>query len=284
MSENSKYKILIVDDDLKILKNIIFVLIKNPCYVIMTTSNGKSAYEIACRELPDLIIMDWQMPVMNGIEATIQLKQNDLTKDIPIIISSGIMIDSSDLSIAMTTGAVDYIRKPFDDIELTARVTNMLRLSDAFLRIKRQNTELQSQLTSRLLDIQQLNELKVATIKQVASIKEQVSISENHRIKETILDTERLLYSKVYNINWDDFESHFEFIHRGFFNKLRLNYGALTQNELRLCAFIKLNMTNKEIALINYTSHYSVNTARKRLKKKLGLQPDDSLQSLIRNL
>ena len=66
--------------------------------------------------------MDWQMPVMDGIEATKQLKLNDTTKDIPVIISTGIMIDSSDLSAALIVGAVDYLRKPFDEIELIARV------------------------------------------------------------------------------------------------------------------------------------------------------------------
>jgi CheY-like chemotaxis protein len=260
------------------------MLMKNPDYVILTSSNGKSACEIASEELPDLIIMDWQMPVMTGIEATMQMKQNELTKSIPILITTGVMINSTNLNTALMAGAFDFLRKPFDEMELTARVTNMLKLTDAYLKIKQQNIELQGNLTSKLINLQQLNELKAATIKHLASIKEQASIFENKQIKEAVLNTERLLYSKAYQINWEDFESHFEFIHQGFFNKLRAKYGDFTQNELRLCAFIKLNMSNKDIALIIYTSPDSVNTARKRLKKKLGLLPNESLQSLIRNL
>jgi len=284
MDVNGNYKILIVDDDISIIKSIMLVLIKNPAYLILTTSNGKSACEIATTELPDLIIMDWQMPVMNGIEATLQLKQNELTKAIPILITTGVMINSTNLNTALIAGAFDFLRKPFDEIELTARVVNILKLTDSYLRIKQQNNQLQSQLTSKLLNIQQLNELKAATIKQLTSIKDQAALIDSLPIKEAVMATERLLYSKAYQINWADFESQFEFIHQGFLNKIRIQFGEFTPNELRLCAFLKLNMTNKEIALIIYTSPDSVNTARKRLKKKLGLLPEESLQSLIRNL
>jgi len=284
METSDKYKILIADDDISVIKHIMHILIQNSNYEILTTGNGESAYKIANSECPDLIILDWHMPVMNGIEATILLKQNDSTKDIPIIISTGVMIDPIDLNTALITGAVDYLRKPFNEIELLARVDNMLRLSVTYSKIKMQNIELQSRLTSKLINIQQLNELKLATIKQLTSIKEQASSVELQNIKEAIINTERLLYSKIYQINWDDFESHFDLIHQDFFKKLQINFGFFTANELRLCAFIKLNMTNKEIALIIYTSPNSVNTARKRLKKKLGLLPNESLQSFIRNL
>lgn len=284
MNALGKYKILIADDDVNILKAIMHILIKNTNYLILTTGNGKTACEIANIEYPDLIIMDWQMPVLNGIEATIQLKRNDLTKNIPVIISTGVMVDSNDLSTALLEGAVDYLRKPINEVELIARVENALRMSNAYLRIEQQNIELQSHLASKLINLQQLNELKIATIKQLTSIKEQASEIDNQDIKEAIVKTERLLYSKIYQVDWDDFEFHFEFIHQNFFKKVRNIIGDLTPNELRLCAFIRLNMTNKEISLINYTTPDSVNTARKRLKKKIGLQPHESLQAFIFNL
>jgi len=279
-----KYTILVVDDDITLIKYILNMLIKNPDYVVLTTGDGKSACEIAKAELPDLIIMDWQMPKMNGIEASLQLNQDDMTKDIPIIILTGAMINPSDLNTALVSGAVDYLRKPIDDIELLARVSNMLRLSTAYLNIKQKNVELQSHLATKLVNIQQLNELKNATIKQFALIKEQALISDNQLIKSSIIQTERLLYSRINQVNWDDFESHFEFIHEGFFKKLRQSFSNLTPNELRLCAFVRLNMCNKEIAQIIFTTSDSVNTARKRLKKKFGLLPSQGLQSFIRNL
>ena len=279
-----KFKILIVDDDISIIKDIMFTLIKNPNYSILSTGNGKSACEIANNESLDLIIMDWQMPEMNGIEATLLLKKNEITKDIPIIITTGIMINPTNLCTALLSGAVDYLRKPINEIELAARVENMLKLSAAYLTIKQQNKVMQSQLTSRLINIQQLNELKIATIKQLTTIKELSTRSDEKALKESIINTERLLYSKAYTVDWDDFELHLESVHQGFINKLKNKFGDFTRYELRLCAFIKLNMSSKEIASITYTSPNSVNTARKRLKKKLNLNADDSLQLFIQNL
>ena len=284
MGSTEKSKILIADDDVNVLQNIIGILSENPDYIILSTNNGKSACEIANAEIPDLIILDWQMPVMDGIEATLLLQLNETTKDIPVIISTGVMIDSAHLSKALRAGAVDYLRKPIDALELTSRVTNMLSISQAYARIKHQNIELQSHLTAKLIDIQHLNELKIATIKQLTLLKDQTSRNEDMDISETILNTERLLNSKTYQIDWASFESHFEFVHKGFFNKLKNLFGNFTPNELRLIAFIKLNMTSKEIASIIYTSPDSVDTARKRLKKKLGLDTNDSLKSFIQNI
>jgi len=284
MNTPGKYKILIADDDTSDIKDIVNVLIKNSEYTLLTTGNGKSACQITDAESPDLIIMDWQMPVMSGIEAILQLKKSESTKDIPIIISTGIMIDSKHLSTALGAGAVDYLRKPVDAIELTARVENMLKLSEAYLKNKQQNIELQHQLTSKLINIQQLNELKTATIKQLTIIKQQASVAKNQPIQDSINQTEGLLYSKAYQTDWENFQTLFELIHQNFFIKLKEIFGEFTPHELRLTAFIKLNMSSKDIASIIYTSPASVDTARKRLKKKLGLPPHESLQFFIHNL
>jgi len=280
----NKFKILIADDDICIIKEIIRILMKNSDFTILTTGDGKSAYEIANLEYPDLIIMDWDMPEMNGIDTTKLLKQNPLTRDIPVIIATGIMIDPIDLSLALISGAVDYLRKPIDEVELIARVENMLKLSSAYFKIKQQNILMQSQLTSRLVNIQQLNELKIAIIKQLSLIKDEATNDDKKIFFEAIAKAERLLFSKAYETNWDDFESHLEVVYQGFLRKLRTKYGNFTRSELRLCAFIKLNMSSKEIASITYTSPNSVNIARKRLKKKLNLQPEDSLQLFIQKL
>jgi len=284
MNDSGKYTILIADDEILIIRSIMNILIRNNNYIILSTENGKKACEIALKNSPDLIIMDWQMPVMNGLEATKQLKQNDLTKNIPIIIATGAMIESSYLSTAFLAGAVDFIRKPIDENELISRVANMLQLSQAYLKIEHQNIVLQSQLTSKLINIQQLNELKSEVISQLNIIKKQAIATENNQLNEAILKTERLLYSKLFQLKWEDFELHFQKIYPGFYTNIKSNQGSYTANELRLCSFLKLNMSNKEISLITYTSPDSVNTARKRLKKKLGLLPDESLQSFIQCL
>jgi DNA-binding response OmpR family regulator len=124
-------KIMIVEDDPGHLKTIIEYLVSaNEHYEIISASNV--ACSIAEAEIPDLIIMDWDLPVMNGIEATIKLKKNEVTSAIPVIMCTGTMMTSEDLQTSFSAGAIDFIRKPADRIELTARVRSMLMLSEYF--------------------------------------------------------------------------------------------------------------------------------------------------------
>ena len=132
------YKILIVDDEPSNLEVIVEYL-DGENYQLLIAPNGKKAYELAVRTKPSLIIMDWDMPVMDGIEATRLIKNNPKTKDIPVVISSGIMIKPEHLETALQAGAVDYIRKPVEEIELKARVRSMLKLSESYKKIKSLN-------------------------------------------------------------------------------------------------------------------------------------------------
>jgi DNA-binding CsgD family transcriptional regulator len=77
---------------------------------------------------------------------------------------------------------------------------------------------------------------------------------------------------------------HFESIHKSFFTHLRQNNAALSQTDLQLCAYIKLNMTTKEIARLMNIAPESVNTHRYRLRKKLTLPAEETLDGFIHGL
>ncbi len=126
------YKILVVDDEIDNIKLINrFILESKEPYILYQALNGEMACKIADTELPDLIITDWEMPGMNGIELIQKLKLNESTTEIPVIMCTGVMTSSENLQTALTAGAVDYIRKPIDRIELISRVKSMLMLSDS---------------------------------------------------------------------------------------------------------------------------------------------------------
>jgi len=105
--------------------------------------NGELALKIAIREQPEIIITDWEMPGMDGIELIKRLKQNESTSDTPIIMCTGVMTSSENLHTALSVGAVDYIRKPIDKIELLARIKSMLMLSDSRKVLKEKYLEIQ---------------------------------------------------------------------------------------------------------------------------------------------
>jgi tetratricopeptide (TPR) repeat protein len=83
---------------------------------------------------------------------------------------------------------------------------------------------------------------------------------------------------------WDDFKIHFESIHKDFFATLLKKHPDLTQSDLQLCAYIRLNLSTKEISRLMNIAHKSVNIHRYRLRKKLLLTPDTSLNEFIHAL
>jgi DNA-binding CsgD family transcriptional regulator len=83
---------------------------------------------------------------------------------------------------------------------------------------------------------------------------------------------------------WKEFELRFKEVHSDFYQKLSRDYPLLTAQELRLCAFLRLNMTNKEIASITFQTTESLKTARYRLRKKLGIDRDENLVAFLTRL
>ncbi|HAN78238.1 MAG TPA: hypothetical protein DCQ31_10945, partial [Bacteroidales bacterium] len=123
--------ILIIDDEQSYLDTISKIL-QPKNYNILQAINGKMGCIVAEKFLPDIIIVDWEMPELNGIDTIKYLKSKPETQDIPIIMSTGIMTAVENLETALNAGAVDFLRKPIDAIELTARLNSMLKLARSY--------------------------------------------------------------------------------------------------------------------------------------------------------
>ncbi len=80
---------------------------------------------------------------------------------------------------------------------------------------------------------------------------------------------------------WTEFETRFQDIYGDFYKRLNERFPAITPNELKLCAFLKLNMSTKEISSITYQSTETLKKARFRLRKKLGLIRDENLMAFL---
>ena len=140
--------ILIVDDQSENLKiiNSIFDESKLP-YILLNSPNGKIGLKIIEKKLPDLIITDWEMPVMDGIEFIKSLKNNPITVNIPVIMCTGVMTSPENLKTALDTGAIDFVRKPVDAVELIARTKANLHLAEKYNEIKKLNSKIKKQKT-----------------------------------------------------------------------------------------------------------------------------------------
>lgn len=135
--------ILIVEDDPLYGKVICRILDDvDKSIQLLTANNGFDALKIAEQKKPNLIITDWDMPKMNGIQFCIKLHQNPDLKTIPVIMCTGINTSSENLRTAFDSGVVDFIRKPIDKMELLSRVNSMLKLSESYQTIKKQKEEI----------------------------------------------------------------------------------------------------------------------------------------------
>lgn len=119
------YKVLVVDDEQNILELIRYNLEKEG-YTVRTASDGNAALEMAQEEKPDLILLDVMLPNLDGLSACRVLRQNEVTRKIPIIMISA-RGEELDKVLGLEIGADDYVTKPFSIRELLARVKARLR-------------------------------------------------------------------------------------------------------------------------------------------------------------
>jgi two-component system phosphate regulon response regulator PhoB len=121
----SRGKILIVEDDRDIVEMVEYNL-KQEGYTVIHAFNGEKGLELAGEEKPDLIILDLMLPAIDGFEVCKQLKQQQSTSCVPIIILSA-KSRETDKVVGLELGADDYMTKPFSPRELIARIRAVLR-------------------------------------------------------------------------------------------------------------------------------------------------------------
>lgn len=122
-------RILVIDD----LPENVFMLqdrLEHEGFEVLTAYDGQTGIDKALEEIPDLILLDVMMPDITGIEVCKNLVNHPKTKNIPIILVTA-KSGAEDTKEGLEAGAFDYIKKPFNRIELLARVNSALKLSDA---------------------------------------------------------------------------------------------------------------------------------------------------------
>ncbi len=122
MNEPVKRTVLVVDDDREIV-DAIEIYLKNEDFFVLKAYDGLKALEILTEQRVDLLIIDIMMPKLDGLQATIKIRES---RNIPIIILSA-RSEDTDKILGLNLGADDYITKPFNPMELIARVKSQLR-------------------------------------------------------------------------------------------------------------------------------------------------------------
>ncbi|MGF1539064.1 MAG: EAL domain-containing protein [Pleurocapsa sp.] len=155
-TENPQVNILIVDDTPDNLDLLAAILHKRG-YQTCRASNGFEALEMARSGWVELILLDIQMPEMDGYQVCEQLKADSVTKEIPVIFLSA-LDDFTNKKKAFAVGGVDYITKPFQIQEVAIRVANQIAIQSAKKQILQLNEQLEAKVKERTAAIEISNE------------------------------------------------------------------------------------------------------------------------------
>lgn len=188
--------------------------------------------------------------------------------------------------IAASAGVLIYI---IQKIKIKKTENRELRTNlEKELIIKRLNTEnferdikqKDCEISSSVLLLSNKNDV----LQQIGEITKK--FSDEGRIPEEYVRQVNMLVSESIkgDDEWTRFKIHFDSVHPDFFKKLKATSLDLTENELRLCAYLRIGMRAKDIATMLSVSPASVNTNRYRIRKKLGLSKEDSLDDFIRKI
>ncbi len=195
MIENSKkIKILVVDDtvaNLKLLQD----MLRKSGYDPRPCPNGPTALRAAASDIPDLILLDVNMPEMDGYEVCDRLKQNETLKEVPVIFISALN-ETADKLEAFRRGGVDYITKPFQFEEVRARIDTHVKLRQYQMALRDHNLHLTELVDERTREVitakEEVSKGQLATIMAMCKIAEARDDDTGKHIERTQLYCEAL--------------------------------------------------------------------------------------------
>ena len=120
-----KTPLVLVADDEEDIRALVAFRLQRAGYDVITAADGEEALTLATTRLPDVVVLDMMMPKATGLEVTRILREQDTTKDIPVILLTA-RAQEADVASGFEAGADDYVKKPFSPKDLQLRVQALL--------------------------------------------------------------------------------------------------------------------------------------------------------------
>jgi putative two-component system response regulator len=163
--------IMLIDDD-EMCLDMGMEILRNK-YTIYPVPSGEQALQILKKVIPDLILLDIEMPVMDGYEVIKKLKEVNETKDIPVIFLTSHTDPGNELD-ALSMGAIDYITKPFSPLLLVQRIENHLSITSQKKELLQYNKTLQEMLEEKTKENKKLQIAINNTISEINKLKDEM--------------------------------------------------------------------------------------------------------------
>ena len=240
--------ILVVDDDAANRQVILSALATlAPQTEVLSAASGLQALKILEQRAADLVLLDWEMPELDGYETLLRIKATPAWRELPVVMYTGIMTSVEALTKALEAGAADFLRKPTDAVEIAARLQAILRQREYQRQaITAERERLQAQLA----------EMTTAAL----HLQEQESLMDNLReqLQQTLQSEEpkaaikKLLRSlpqqDLTDENWERYRRRLDAMQGGFLERLVLIHPDLTRQQMTLASLFRLGLASKEVA------------------------------------
>ncbi len=318
VTASDPFKIGIVEDSAVISLTLKKLVEQYGYQVVGPCGNAEEALKLFQQDTPDLILMDIVITgSMDGITLAGEINHR---MQIPIIFLTG-HSDEAKLERARSTTPLGYIIKPFDPKQLQITLNMAVRKIETDKQLLHYQIRLEEMVSEKTHDLQReierrknieeslirQNEELMALNKELKLKNQQImaktlklyqkdqllkkltkSLIDKKNKEKRIIDPEivkiiRSLQNHFEEHTLDEFEVRFSDIYRGFNDRLLKNFPNLTPNEIRLCELIKLNFTTKDISNLTLRSIKSIEIARYRLRKKMGVGKYVDLATFLAN-
>lgn len=262
-----------------------YLELKKDCYQLLSniyasTGNYKEAYHnhISFKQLNDSIYNDKNVRQITLLESAYKYDKEKQSYEAEKI-HQQLKIKNQRTSIFFLIAVILLV------LTFSYHIHYFNRLKKKVLRLKideaNRNLEYsQREMASATLRLMQSSESDSHSIKTLKDIEDKA----NQEVKEDVRSLICYYKNKHIYSNWEEFEVLFLRVNPCFYNNLNERFPTLTINERKLCVFLKLNMSNKDIANITFQSEEALKKARMRLRKKLELERDENLTSFIQSI
>jgi len=174
-------KVLVVDDDDRIV-DVLSAILARDGYQILTAGDGRGALDLISRERPDVVVLDVILPDLDGIEVCRLIKQNPKTHFLPVILVTGWAARTRQRD-GLASGADDFLNKPIDPFELTARVRSLLRTKQLYDEVEAHRRELEQRVADRTQELSNAYE----RLHQLSRVKGNVLAIVSHELRTPLM-------------------------------------------------------------------------------------------------
>jgi hypothetical protein len=206
-----------------------------------------------------------------------ELKEVELSGFNRLIIISVVAFILFSLVILLLAQRYRYMRKQSSD--------RLLRQKDLYDKereiLEKELLSKNHELTSHIMHVTEKNEFIYRVTQDLLNLSKYLKVSNQKRVRELVDDLKKNTKEDI----WTEFDIRFKEVQKDFYDNLNTKYPDLSIAEIRLSAFLRMNMTTKEISAITHMSPGGIDTARSRLRKKLGIIDSNiNLNTFIKNI